>query len=81
MKTFSFFSQKYILGNRETYKIPKDGKLEGSESDTGRELNSKYINHMDRRPYLKFRLSRKQDFVEEVKYFFKYQKNSYLGEL
>ena len=31
--------------------------------------------------YMIFRLSRKQDFVEEVEDFFRYQKSSYLGGL
>ena len=63
--------------------IPKVGKLGRSEFDTGKELDSKYINHMDHAidVYLIFRLSRKQDFVKEVEDFENYPKSSYLGGL
>ena len=42
-KFIKTFSPKFISGNGEAPEIPKVDKLARSESDTGRELDSKYI--------------------------------------
>ena len=46
-KFIKTFSPKFISGNGEAPEIPKVDKLARSEFDTGKELDSKYINHMD----------------------------------
>ena len=43
LKFIKTFSPKFISGNGEAPEIPKVDKLARSESDTGRELDSKYI--------------------------------------